>query len=73
MDAFEKGALEYKNKAGKMATLVLDNVNNLDPNLLIQLQDLAKTAADRREYMVVFVTSEGAAVPLLLGSFFFFF
>jgi hypothetical protein len=68
MDAFEKGALEYKNKAGKMATLVLDNVNILDPNLLIQLQRLAKTAADRREYMVVFVTSEGAAVPLLLAQ-----
>jgi len=51
-----------------MAALVLDNVNHLDTDLLIKLQRLAKTAADDRQYVVVFVTSEGSAVPVLLAQ-----
>jgi len=68
MRFFKMGALSYNAKTGKIATLVLDNVNKLPQNLLVQLQELAKNAADRREYVVVFVTSEGSAVPVLLAQ-----
>ncbi|RUS14985.1 P-loop containing nucleoside triphosphate hydrolase protein [Endogone sp. FLAS-F59071] len=62
-DAFRRGAEKYQAKHGKPAVLILDDISKLGkeyPKTLHILQDDAKTHADKRDYVVVFVSSEGS-------------
>src|SRR5947207_2210227 len=71
LDTFRHYAKEFSQKnQGQPAVLVIDNTNYLandNPRYLALLQDIAKNAADRREFTTVFVCSESRA-PLMMMS-----
>ncbi|RIB16593.1 hypothetical protein C2G38_2038438 [Gigaspora rosea] len=63
LDAFERAAAAYKKKYKQPPVLVFDNISVLSksfPKILDQLQERAKEAADKKKYIVVFVTSNGS-------------
>ena len=69
--ALTKAAALYRKKNGVPMVLVIDAVDLIakrDPNFLIVLQDFAKASADFGDLRVVFVSSEGKTLPLLMGS-----
>ena len=62
MRAFKRAGAVYKAKNGKPPVIVYDNISRLvhkNPEILDILQDDAKDNADDREYVAVFVSSEG--------------
>lgn len=64
-------AARYKVKHGTAPTLVLDAMDLVakdDPAFFLVLQNFAKASADAGTLRVVFVFSDGAALPLLLSS-----
>jgi hypothetical protein len=64
-------ALSFKAKHGKAPTLVLDAMDLVakeDPAFFLQVQNFAKACADSGILRVVFVFSDGSALPLLLSS-----
>jgi hypothetical protein len=66
-----KAASLYHVKHGKAPTLVLDAMDLVaksDPAFFAQVQDFAKACADAGVLRVVFVFSDGSALPLLLSS-----
>lgn len=68
LDAIRSAAAEFSQKHGRCATLVLDNVDVIamdDPQLLIDLQRLAKGAADGGSLRVVFLSSDGIASTIM--------
>jgi len=70
-DALEEVADAYKAKHGRPMTLVIDAadlVAKKGPDFFKDLQDFAKKCADNKSMTVVFVSSEGAVLPLLTGS-----
>ncbi|CAG8725868.1 9075_t:CDS:2, partial [Ambispora leptoticha] len=70
MDAFKRASEVYKAKHGKPPVIIYDNVSRLvnkNPEILDILQDDAKDNADRRKYIVVFVSNEGS-VPRRMES-----
>ena len=61
----------YRQRHGRAPTLVLDAMDLVaksDPAFFAQVQDFAKACADSGVLRVVFVFSNGAALPLLLSS-----
>ena len=64
-------ATVYKEKHGKAPTLVLDAMDLVakkDPVFFSEVQDFAKACADGGIMRVVFIFSDGDALPLLLSS-----
>ena len=64
-------ATMYKEKHGKAPTLVLDAMDLVakkDPVFFSEVQDFAKACADGGIMRVVFIFSDGDALPLLLSS-----
>lgn len=71
LQSFRESAREYRQKHQRQAVIIFDNVNYLarhSPELLWELQQLAKGAADRCDFVVVFVCSEGRAPFQLFGE-----
>ena len=67
----KKAAIHYKEKHGVAPTLVLDAMDLVarkDPTFFGEVQDFAKACADGGFLRVVFVFSDGDALPLLLSS-----
>ena len=67
----KKSATMYKVKHGKAPTLVLDAMDLVakeDKKFFAQVQDFAKACADGGIMRVVFIFSDGDALPLLLSS-----
>ena len=67
----KKSAILYKVKHGKAPTLVLDAMDLVakeDTKFFAQVQDFAKACADGGIMRVVFIFSDGDALPLLLSS-----
>jgi len=63
--------LKYKQKYGKPAVLIFDNVNFFavnNPKLLVRFQLFAKECADQRLSRVIFVGSESLALPVFKAS-----
>jgi hypothetical protein len=63
-------ASKYQAKHAKPMALVIDSADELakcDPKFLELLQDFAKNCADLGILRVVFISSGGAALPLLMG------
>ena len=63
-------AANFKSKHGRPAVLVIDAADRLAkeyPAFLGTLQDFAKDCADSKTLRVVFVSSDGAALPLLMA------
>ena len=63
LEAFKRAGVVYKEKHNKLPVIVYDNIAkllNLNPKILDTLQDDAKMNADNRQYMAVFVSSEGS-------------
>ncbi|RUS15768.1 P-loop containing nucleoside triphosphate hydrolase protein [Endogone sp. FLAS-F59071] len=70
MAAFRRSAAKYKAKYNKPAVLILDDISKLaknHPNVIEKLQDIAKVVADKKEFTIVFVTSEDT-IPTLMKS-----
>jgi len=70
---FEKEALKYKKSQGKMAVLVIDNVDQLPKDeaskkLLFEIQKKAKLAADNKWYQVIFVANQGPEAEFLMKN-----
>eukprot|EP00732_Lithocolla_globosa_P002774 Lithocolla_globosa_v1_NODE_1945_length_2247_cov_4.583485.p1 type:complete len:419 gc:universal NODE_1945_length_2247_cov_4.583485:393-1649(+) len=64
-------AEKFKSKHGRPPVLVIDGADLIakhDPTFFVRLQNFAKSSADRGKLRVVFVASEGHALPLLLES-----
>ncbi|RHZ44891.1 hypothetical protein Glove_707g40 [Diversispora epigaea] len=62
-DTFKRISAVYRAKHGKPPVIIYDNINRLIPeysNILDFLQDDAKDNADDREYIAVFVCSDGS-------------
>ncbi|RUS15614.1 hypothetical protein BC937DRAFT_92233 [Endogone sp. FLAS-F59071] len=62
LEAFDRGAKQYKATYGVTPVLILDNVSKLsreDPQLLKILQDYAKDRAAQSKHSVVFVSNKG--------------
>lgn len=71
LDSFRETAKAYRKLHKRPPVIVFDNVNYLarhSPELLWELQQLAKGAADRCHFVVVFVCSEGRAPLQLFGK-----
>ena len=69
---FKRTAAWYKKKYGNMPVIIFDNVNRLattHPEILKTLQDGAKDAIDKKEFMTVFVSSDGLAPTQLKGKY----
>ena len=67
----KKAAILFKVKHGKAPTLVLDAMDLVakrDSTFFCEVQDFAKACADGGIMRVVFVFSDGDALPLLLSS-----
>jgi len=65
-------AKAYKRGHEKCPILIIDNANCLavqNPELLNDLQDIAKDGVDDRYFITIFVSSEGHAPSQLLGKF----
>ena len=63
LEAFQRASAVYKKKHNKPPVIVYDNIAklvNVNPKVLDTLQDDAKMNADEREYVAVFVSSEGS-------------
>jgi len=60
---FELAAARYKAKHGSCAVLVIDNINTKNCDLPL-LQGIAKQAADRRLYKVIFVADGNASAAM---------
>jgi hypothetical protein len=63
LEAFKRASAVYKEKHNKPPVIVYDNVAkliNVNPKVLDTLQDDAKMNADHRNYIAVFVSSEGS-------------
>ena len=61
---------KYKQKHQRSPTLIIDAADKLakdDPAFLALLQDFAKDCADRGTLRVVFMSSDGVTLPLLMG------
>ena len=70
-DFLKKAAILHKEKHGKAPTLVLDAMDLVakeDKKFFAQVQDFAKACADGGILRVVFIFSDGDALPLLLSS-----
>jgi hypothetical protein len=66
---FEEYAVTYKIKENVVPVLVVDNINMLaekHPEILNELQRSARSAATDQVYLVVFVSSDGAAPPQMM-------
>jgi hypothetical protein len=73
-EKFKELARWYRAKYGKCPVLVIDNCNILanDAEEILKFIQLdAKTAVDHREYVVVFVCSDGVAPDQLKGEWFY--
>jgi len=72
MNDFRLAAARYKARHhGSCAVLIIDNVDLLaqsHPGLLRMLQGIAKKAADKRLYKVIFVASDGVAPVAMKGE-----
>ena len=69
--ALRDGAAAYHAKFGRPAVLVIDGADLIaknDEKFFGKLQGFAKTCADERHLRVVFVFSDGVALPLLQKS-----
>jgi len=55
-------------KHGRAMTIVLDAADRLSPELLLKIQEFAKDAADGHFLRIVFVASDGKALPMLEAS-----
>ena len=67
--AFRRSAKKYKAKYHKPAVLILDDIGGLakkHPNVIEDLQNIAKDVADKEEFTFIFVTSEGT-IPNLMS------
>jgi hypothetical protein len=67
----KKAAMQYKKEHGKAPTLVLDAMDLVakkDSIFFCEVQDFAKACADAGIMRVVFIFSDGDALPLLLSS-----
>ena len=67
----KEAAILYSARHGKALTLVLDAMDLVakeDPKFFTQVQDFAKASADSGHLRVVFIFSDGDALPLLLSS-----
>ncbi|CAG8716452.1 8792_t:CDS:2 [Gigaspora margarita] len=63
LEAFKRTSTLYKKKHDRPPVIIYDSISLLIPKyleILDTLQDGAKKGADKREYVVVFVTSEGS-------------
>ncbi|GES94744.1 P-loop containing nucleoside triphosphate hydrolase protein [Rhizophagus clarus] len=63
LEAFRKAGAVYKAKHNRLPVIVYDNINglmNVDPEVLDSLQEDAKMSVDHREYVAVFISSEGS-------------
>jgi len=70
-ELLKASAAMYKEKHGKAPTLVLDAMDLVakkDPIFFSEVQDFAKACADGGILRVVFIFSDGDALPLLLSS-----
>ncbi|CAB4430027.1 unnamed protein product [Rhizophagus irregularis] len=70
LEAFKRASAVYKAKHNKPSVIIYDNIAklaNVNPKVLDTLQDDAKMNADHREYIAVFVSSEGS-VPRRMES-----
>ena len=68
---FQKYALDFKKKYGRVPVLIFDNCDALarkDPKMLETLQDMAKTAIDDSKWITVFVGSVGEATEQMEGK-----
>jgi len=68
---FEHFADKFLSEHGLPAVLVFDNINTIakkDPELLYKLQSLAKEAADKGPYKIVFVCSDSTAPAQMKGK-----
>jgi hypothetical protein len=69
--ALKKTARAYKKKHKRPLVLVIDAADRVakkDPDFFFTLQDFAKDCADEGILRVVFVSSEGVALPMLQSS-----
>ena len=63
LEAFKRASAVYREKYNKPPVIVYDNIAklvNVNPKVLDTLQDDAKMNADHRNYIAVFVSSEGS-------------
>jgi hypothetical protein len=63
-------AAAFKDEHGRPMVLVFDSVDRLAkgaPEFLAFLQDFAKDCADKGNLRIVFITSDGSALPLLMS------
>ena len=63
LEAFKSAGAVYKAKHNKLSVIIYDNIGkimNVDPEVLDALQNDAKMNADHRNYIAVFVSSEGS-------------
>ncbi|RIA90851.1 P-loop containing nucleoside triphosphate hydrolase protein [Glomus cerebriforme] len=69
LKAFKRASAVYKktNPCHQPPVIVYDNISHIDPGILDYLQDDAKKSADGRNYITVFVCSEGS-VPRRMES-----
>ncbi|GBB88418.1 hypothetical protein RclHR1_00150014 [Rhizophagus clarus] len=70
LEAFKCASAVYKAKHNKPSVIIYDNISklvNMNPKVLDTLQDDAKMNADHREYIAIFVSSEGS-VPRRMES-----
>jgi KaiC/GvpD/RAD55 family RecA-like ATPase len=68
---FSNLAIKYKQEYKRVPVLIIDNANKLAQKqepVLDQLQDYAKSAADRGVVTVVFVSSEGRVPRRMMGK-----
>jgi hypothetical protein len=69
--AFSRAAAKYKQEYNKIPVLIIDNVNRLEKNqidLLDEIQEYAKRAADEGTAAVVFVSDHGLVPHRMMGK-----
>ena len=70
MQPLVDAAAKFKAKNGRPMVLVIDSVDRLakkNPDFLGELQDFAKDCADDGNLRIVFISSDGSALPLLMA------
>ena len=70
LEAFSRVAAKYKQEYKRTPVLIIDNANRLAEKqleLLEQIQDYAKLAADEGTATVVFVSGEGRVPRRMIG------
>jgi hypothetical protein len=62
LKAFKRASAVYKKKnpCHQPPVIIYNNISHIDPGILNFLQDDAKKSADNRDYITVFVCSEGS-------------